>query len=142
MVVIRDPDETGVRATVDAFWAGWTDLDPAAILATIADRPDTILIGTDADEYWRGRASLEAPFAAMTQAFDEELVDWISSGPEVSIAGDVAWAVGRLTARVGALGETTTSAMRATFVLVRDGTVWSIVHAHFSVAPAAPVAGY
>jgi ketosteroid isomerase-like protein len=38
--------------------------------------------------------------------------------------------------------ETVEGTMRATFVLVREGDSWAIVHAHFSVAPAAPVAGY
>ncbi len=142
MVVTASPDEPSVRAAIDAFWAGWAELDPAAILATIADRPDTILIGTDADEYWRGKMSLEGPFTAMSLAFDEELVVWEPGDPVLSIVGDAAWAVGRLSARVRAGGEVTTSNMRTTFILVRREAAWSIVHAHFSVTPSAPVAGY
>ncbi len=140
-MIVRD-DERAVREVIDAFWDGWTRLDASAILATIADRPDTILIGTDATEYWTGKASLAQPFTEMTQAFDEERVEWEPGAPLVSVGGDVAWATGRLDVAVRIGEDVAKSAMRASFVLVRDGGGWAIVHAHFSVAPASPVAEY
>jgi hypothetical protein len=141
-VVTAAAAERDVRTVVDAFWRGWTVLDPAAILATIADRPDTLLIGTDEPEYWRGKGSLTEPFAAMAGAFDEERVAWADGDPVISVVGDVAWVVGRVATAVRIGAETIESAMRATFVLVRQGGAWAVVHAHFSVGPTAPVAGY
>jgi len=140
--VTEGGSERDVRGAVDAFWRGWTDLDAAEILDTIADRDDTIVIGTDEAEYWRGKRSLVDPFVAMAEAFDEERVAWADGDPAISVVGDVAWAVGRVATTVRIRRETIESTMRVTLVLVRKDGAWAIVHAHFSVAPAAPIAGY
>ena len=134
--------EAAIRAVVDRFWAGWEGLDADAILATIADDKRVIVVGTDADEYWVGRDAMVEPFRAMVATFDEERVRWGAGDPVVEIRGDVGWVVGRASVGVRTGTEIVTSAMRATFVLERADGDWRIVHAHFSVAPAAPLVGY
>lgn len=138
MVVSRN----GIRAAVDRFWAGWEALDADASLAAVADDPGVIFIGTDADEYWVGRDAMIRPFRAMVAAFDEERVRWADGDPVVEVRGDVGWVVGRASVSVRTGAEVVTSAMRATFILEHADGDWRIVHAHFSVPPAAPLVEY
>lgn len=134
--------EDEVRATVDRFWAGWEALDAAAVLGTIAPRPDTVIIGTDESEYWVGPETMVGPFEAMMSVFEEEHVRWEPGDPLIDIRDGIAWVVGRARVSVRAGGEGTDSTMRTTFVLERFDAGWRIVHAHFSVPPPAPVVGY
>jgi ketosteroid isomerase-like protein len=55
----------------------------------------------------------------------------------VSAAGDVAWVATDADFTVSAAGQETTTPVRITFVLEQRAGEWRIVHAHYSVAPAA-----
>jgi ketosteroid isomerase-like protein len=76
----------------------------------------------------------------MVGAFTDPIYDW-DSPPQIHVDGDVAWADGRLDTSLTADGERLAVSMRTSWVL-RRGARWEIVQAHFSVAPAAPVAAY
>ncbi len=133
-------DVDAVLAVLDQFRRGWQDLDAAAVLDCFAKDPEIVVIGTDEDEYWRGHEALVAPFRVMAAAFTDAVYRWVSP-PRIQVDGDIAWADGKLDTSLTAGGEQLEVSMRTTWVL-RRGTRWEVVQAHFSVAPAAPVAAY
>lgn len=133
-------DEIAVLAVLNQFRRGWEDLDAAAVLDCFARDSQTVVIGTDEGEYWRGFDALIAPFRSMTGAFTDPVYRW-HGPPHIHVDGDIAWADGRLDTSLTADGEQLDVTMRTSWVL-RRGARWQIVQAHFSVAPAAPVAAY
>lgn len=133
-------DEDAVVAVLDQFRRGWEALDADAVLACFARDPQIVVIGTDEGEYWRGFDALVEPFRSMVGAFTDPVYDW-PSPPQIHVDGDIAWADGRLDTSLTADGERLAVSMRTSWVL-RRGVRWEIVQAHFSVAPAAPVAAY
>jgi ketosteroid isomerase-like protein len=133
-------EEEAVLAVLDRFRAGWEALDADAVLGCFAKDSEIVVIGTDEDEYWRGFDALVEPFRSMAGAFTDPVYRW-ASPPGIHVAGDVAWADGRLDTSLAAAGERLAASMRTSWVL-RRGARWEIVQAHFSVAPAAPVAAY
>jgi ketosteroid isomerase-like protein len=133
-------DDEAVLAVLDRFRHGWEALDADAVLDCFARDPQIVVIGTDADEYWRGSDALVAPFRSMVGAFTDPVYRWDGT-PQIHVDGDIAWADGRLDTSLTADGERLVVAMRTSWVL-RRAARWEIVQAHFSVAPAAPVAAY
>lgn len=133
-------EETAVLAVLDRFRLGWEALDPDAVLACFAKDPEIVVIGTDAEEYWRGFDALVEPFRTMTGVFRDPVYRWVEP-PHIHVHGDVAWADGRLDTSLTSDGQRLSVLMRTSWVLRRKAS-WEIVQAHFSVAPATPVAAY
>lgn len=133
-------EEGAVQAVLDRFRLGWESLDAEAVLACFADDPQIVVIGTDEDEYWRGFDALVEPFRSMTGAFTDPVYRWVEP-PRIHVHGDVAWADARLDTSLTSGGQRLAVLMRTSWVLRRNEG-WEIVQAHFSVAPAAPVAAY
>ena len=128
-----------VAAVLEQFRAGWQALDIERVLACFAD--EAVVIGTDAGEYWRGLADFADPFRTMGASFSSARYAWAGQ-PAIVVAGDVAWADGLLDASLLAGGQSVDARMRTTWVLRRGPSGWRVAQAHFSVAPAAPVAEY
>jgi ketosteroid isomerase-like protein len=76
----------------------------------------------------------------MTEVFRDAVYRWVEP-PRIHVHGDVAWADARLDTGVTSAGQRLGVLMRTSWVLRRQAR-WEIVQAHFSVAPAAPVAAY
>ena len=133
-------EEDRVLAVLDRFRKGWEALDVQAVLGCFASDPQITVIGTDEDEYWHGFDALLEPFRSMVGAFSDPVYRWVEP-PHLEVAGDVAWADGRLDTSLTADGQRLSVRMRTTWVL-RRRTDWEIVQAHFSVAPGARVAAY
>jgi ketosteroid isomerase-like protein len=133
-------DEAAVLAVLDRFRLGWEALDPEAVLDCFARDPRIVVIGTDADEYWLGFDALVEPFRKMTGTFSDPVYSWVEP-PRIHVAGDLAWADARLDTSLTSNGRLLVVQMRTSWVL-RRRVGWEIVQAHFSVAPAAPVAAY
>lgn len=133
--------EMEVRAVLERFRRGWEEGDIEAVLSCFAEAENTVVIGTDADEYWRGYRSFADPFRAMASAFEEAHYRW-TTGPVIGLDGDSAWADGVLDTVVGLRGETVQAQLRTTWLLRRSAAGWQVTQAHFSVAPDAPVAAY
>ena len=133
-------DAAAVLSVLDRFRAGWEGLDAEAVLDCFAHDAKVVVIGTDAGEYWRGFDALVHPFRAMVGAFTEPVYRWIDP-PHIHVHGDVAWADARLDTSLTSDGQRLAVLMRTSWVLRRRAS-WEIVQAHFSVAPAAPVAAY
>lgn len=134
-------DVDRVRQVLDRFRTGWEALDAVVVLSCFDDSDATTVIGTDAPEYWRTYAEMEAPFRAMADAFTDPEYRWAVE-PRITVVGDVAWADGVMATRLTAQGVEVSADLRSTWVLARRDDGWKVVQAHFSVAADAPVAGY
>lgn len=130
-----------VAAVLERFRAGWEALDADAVLDCFADSEETVVIGTDADEYWRGSDSFAEPFRAMGAAFEEARYGW-AQGPVITVQGTLAWADGVLDTALTAGGHRVEARLRTTWVLRAGPSGWKVAQAHFSVAPPAAVAPY
>lgn len=133
-------EEAGVLAVLDQFRRGWETLDVDAVLGCFAHDPQITVIGTDEDEYWRGFDALVEPFRTMAGAFSDPEYRWVEP-PHIQVQGDLAWADGQLDTTLTTDGQRLAARMRTSWVL-RRASRWEVVQAHFSVAPAAPVAAY
>jgi uncharacterized protein (TIGR02246 family) len=133
--------EAEVAAVLERFRRGWEEHDIDAVLSCFAESDETVVIGTDADEYWRGYRSLVEPFRAMASAFEEARYRW-STGPVIGVDGDHAWADGTLDTAVVAGTQRVEARLRTTWLLRRRAEGWRVMQAHFSVAPAAAVVTY
>jgi ketosteroid isomerase-like protein len=138
-VVVSAVDE--VRDVLERFRAGWEALDIPAVLDCFANDPNTVVIGTDANEYWRGFNALLGPFHAMGDAFGDAHYAW-AQGPAITMAGDLAWADGVLDTSMTADRAQIDVRLRTTWVLRLQPEGWKIMQAHFSVAPTSPVVAY
>jgi ketosteroid isomerase-like protein len=133
--------EEAVLGVLERFRRGWEERDAEAVLACFARDPQIAVIGTDEGEYWSGFDALVQPFRSMTEAFTDLEYRWVGE-PRIVVHGDVAWADGVLDTKLTAAdGQRLSVSMRTTWVL-RRAVDWEVVQAHFSVAPAAPVAAY
>ncbi len=130
-----------VRDTVERFREGWEDLNPDAVLATFSRDPSLLVWGTDADEEWRGFQALVAPFRSQAEAFAEPRYTW-EGDPVVWSGEDIGSVAGTLHVSFRTGDQPVSVRMRSTFVLARERGSWQIVHAHFSVGQAEPVASY
>jgi ketosteroid isomerase-like protein len=138
-VVNRTDDIAAVRDVLERVRSGWERMDSEAVLACFDPDPRTVVIGTDAGEYWIGYESFVGAFRAMGGAFSDAEYRW-TDGPSVDVAGIVAWSTGRLVGTFTAGDARIELDMRATHVLRRGQGGWRIVQGHYSVAAAEPVA--
>jgi ketosteroid isomerase-like protein len=131
-----------VRKTLDEFTTGWENLDAVRVLATIAKNHETIIYGTDLVERWFGYEAFVEPVKAQMVAFKNPKYTWGEGEPRIQVKGDVAWASGELTVRLGDEGEVQENTMRSTFVLIWEDDYWKIIQAHFSIGMETPVVAY
>jgi ketosteroid isomerase-like protein len=137
-MVVSDSD--AVLEVLNRFRLGWEALDADAVLDCFANDPQITVIGTDEGEYWRGFDALVEPFRTMGGAFTDPVYRW-AEPPHIQVSGELAWADARLDTSITSNGQRLSVLMRSTWVLRRKAG-WEIVQAHFSVAPAVPVAAY
>jgi ketosteroid isomerase-like protein len=130
MVVVSKGD--GPLDVVDRFCRGWESHDLDAILATFSDRPDCIVVGTDADEEWTGKVSFAPAFRAQIDAFGRAVYQWRHGDPRVWATTNQACVYGVLNVSVEIETGSVALAMRSTFALEREDGKWRISHAHFS----------
>ena len=139
-MVVTDADRQAVADLLERFREAWARLDADAALACFDPEPGTVVIGTDAGEFWRSYQDLVEPFQAMTTAFDRADYAYGDGDPNMEIAGDMAWAAGMLHGAFDTANGRIELPMRMSAVMRRrpDGS-WIVRHAHFSVASAEPV---
>ena len=112
-----------VREMIDAQNAG----DAGRLRSLLSQRPDTVHIGTDAEEWWTSKEILDE----VAVSGDGGDVQVVADDLDVHVQGDVAWVEGRgrFTNRSGAERQ-----VRMTGVLVREHGRWAMVQSHASIA--------
>jgi len=116
-----------IRRVVERWVMALGAADAEAVLARLSEHRATLLIGTDPNEWWRGRA--------VRAVFARQLLE--SGGYPISVEeleaweeGSVGWACGRIS--VDWTGKQPLEA-RASFVLRLELGEWKIVHEHLSL---------
>ena len=100
--------------------------DPKTFAATVSDRKDVVLYGSEQRERTVGGAKVKAKLAAWKLAFK------VRDGVQAGLAGkSVAW----VAANVDATGpkQTKPSPYRVLALYEKSGSTWKLVQAHFSV---------
>jgi len=100
--------------------------DPKTFAATVSDRKDVVLYGSEQRERAAGGAKVKAKLAAWKLAFK------VRDGIQAGLAGkSVAW----VAANVDATGpkQKTAAPYRVLALYEKTGTTWKLVQAHFSV---------
>lgn len=126
--------DAATRAEIEAFYVSLARAqearDVAAVMAVMGDDP-VLTIGSDADEWYPDRATLERGYAAFfAQA---EAISLSFSLRSVCRSGDVAWVAGKAPVRVTLKsGETQAFTGRFTAVLLHGTDGWRMVQSHFS----------
>jgi len=112
-----------VREMIDAQNAG----DAGRLRSLLSQRPDTVHIGTDTEEWWTSKEILDE----VAVSGDGGDVQVVADDLDVHVQGDVAWVEGRgrFTNRSGAERQ-----VRMTGVLVREHGRWAMVQSHASIA--------
>ena len=134
-----DVDEESVMEALDDFAAAYCAGDAEAVLALISKDPDSVLVGTGADEVRIGPEQIrEQVERDMAQA---QRIEMQLGEVRVSGRGSVAWASAEpvVTATVG--GEHIRMPTRLSVTLVNEDGAWLIHAAHLSVAFAGQQAG-
>lgn len=125
-------EQDDVSRTIARFLSGFERGDAQVLLDTISRGPDTVIIGTDLNEYWTSFTQLEEPFKLMAHDIVNAKYRWHNQGPNVFVRGSFAWAHGSVTLEYGEPANLTSADMRTTFVLHKNDGVWRIEHGHFS----------
>ena len=102
--------------------------DPKAFAATVSDRADVVLLGSDAPEIYVGGAKVRSTLQAWGIAF--KVRDGISAG--VTASKTVAWVAANVDAT--AKGAKTATPYRVTLIYEKQGADWKLVAAQFSFA--------
>ena len=111
----------------DRFCTGFARRDATAVLATVAERPDLVIV-TSEEPLLRGLRELRAFLARYVAG--PTTYSWAWDRRDTSISGDCAWmlAVGTETASTGA--QKHLAPYRMTLVAERRAGRWFLVHVH------------
>lgn len=115
-------------ALLQRYYAASAQGDTTLLDLLIARHPGTLVVGTDPDEWWQGGDQIVATWTAAWQERGGLPVE--ESQPEAFRAGQVGWVADRALWR---LPDRRTIPFRLTAVFYRDGGVWRLVQAHFSL---------
>ena len=119
----------GIRELVERYAEAVRVGDLDAVGELIDDGDEVLIIGTDPNEWWRGRETVLAVYRAQ----QAEMGDQVGiSALDLEVAqeiGDAGWFAGRIRLQVPA-GELP---LRVSGIAGRRGDRWKIVHLHVSV---------
>ncbi len=113
-------------ALLQRYYVASAQGDTAFLDLLIARHPGTLVVGTDAAEWWRGGEQIVQTWSAAWQQRGGMPVQ--DSQPEAFRAGDVGWVADQARWR---LPDGRTVPFRLTAVFHRDGGDWLMVQAHF-----------
>jgi ketosteroid isomerase-like protein len=102
--------------------------DPKLLAASVSDRKDVVLFGSELSERYVGPAAVKAQLTRWNLVF--KLRDGVQAG--VSSNRTVAWVAANVDATPVKKPGAKPSPYRALFVYEKTGTAWQIVQAHFS----------
>jgi hypothetical protein len=127
--------EAAVRAVLDRLAEVYVTREVADLRAVFAPDPDVVMYSPGAERVV-GLSAIQAK--AESDWSRTEAAALTYGRVSISAAGPVAWAAVDADFTVRAGGQESTTPVHITFVLERRGEAWLIVHAHYSIAPAAP----
>ena len=117
-----------IALLLERLYRSWEALDYEALVDAIARRPGSLVIGSDAGEWWSGFEDIGIVLRAQAQEMPsfhfeiDEIVAWKE--------GRVGWAAGKATMFSEGVDPLST---RSTIVVHEEGAYWRIVQWHFSL---------
>jgi len=117
-----------LQALLAGYYAASAQGDVSLLDQLIARQPDTLVIGTDATEWWRGGEQIFQTWSAAWRERGGLPVE--GSRPEAFRSGDVGWVDDRALWR---RPDGRTVPFRLTAVFHWDANAWRMVQAHFSI---------
>lgn len=123
--------QAAVMATLEQFKQAYEQRDMEQLLAVFAPDPDTVLMGTGADEKRVGLAEIRAQAERDWSQSDSASWEWGWSS--VSGAGSVAWATVDAVGKIAVSGQEMRLPLRLTVVLEQRDGRWLWVQAHASL---------
>jgi ketosteroid isomerase-like protein len=115
-----------IRAVFDQLLAAQNAGDAERVRSMLSDRPGTVHIGTDVEEWWTSK-ELADDMAAVSGGDD---IQTVADDIDIHVQGDVAWAEGRGRFQRPGGGE---RPVRMTGVFVREDGRWKVVQSHASI---------
>lgn len=119
----------GIRTLVERYAEAVRVGDLATVETLIDDGDDVLVIGTDPEEWWKGRETVIAVYRAQQAEMGDTVGISTLDLAEACEIGDAGWFAGRIQLQVptGELG------LRVSGTVRRRGDDWKIVHMHASV---------
>lgn len=121
-----EPSEE-IRRVIQRWLAAISDADADSALGRLSDEPGTVMIGTDPEEWWRGR-EIRAIWARQLEEH---------GGFAITLEGIDAWeegTVGWASVRVALTLSGQTHDARVTHVLHLERGEWKVVQCHWSLS--------
>ena len=118
---------------LERMYRNWEALDAAVFADAIARQPGSLMIGSDAKEWWEGYEAISAVVRVQFQEFRDELppMRFEVEGIDAWKEGTVGWVASRALMVIEGMPPLPT---RSTLVLREEGAYWRIVQWHFSIA--------
>jgi hypothetical protein len=120
-----------MRQLLDRMYDSFATGEQTVWTAEVAD--DVIGVGTDAEEWWEGRATVAKVAGSQVKQMSGAGVRLTASDPRIFEQGDVVWSVDR---PVLHLGDGTESQLRVTAIAVSKAGSLALKHFHYSVGAA------
>ncbi len=117
-----------LAALIERYYAASAQGDTVFLEQLIARDPGTLVIGTDATEWWRGGDQIVQTWSAAWRTRGGLPVQ--VSRPQAFRSGDMGWVDDQAQWR---LPDGRSIPFRLTAVFHHDGQAWHILQAHFSI---------
>ena len=118
-----------IRTLIERYAEAVRTGDLETVETLIDDGDEVLIIGTDPNEWWKGRESVLAVYRAQQEEMGDDVGISTLDLDTAEEIGDAGWFAGRITLKVptGDLG------LRVSGTARRRGEDWKIVHMHVSV---------
>ncbi|PIU58019.1 MAG: hypothetical protein COS89_02570 [Deltaproteobacteria bacterium CG07_land_8_20_14_0_80_38_7] len=130
-------DIEGVKNAINRYLNGYVEKNIDAIEDAILQSNDTIGIGTDENELWRGWAEIKSATERQLKAFSQINFKRGKTITNFSDDGTVAWFAEELSGKICSGKSEHTCHIRFTGILEKRNNKWEIVQFHRSI----PVVG-
>jgi len=129
-----EAERTQVMGVLDDFIKAHETKDPELLLSCFSQESNLLILGTDENELWVDKTSLEETQKRAYETFDKVKLSVRDKVINISPYGKAAWFYMRVDWFVNAQGENyKLNDIRTTGVLKNEGKDWKIVQLHTSL---------
>ena len=141
MTVDLDKVMVGVQNEIRRAYKIWETKDINSVKEIYAD--NIVVFGTDESEYWKGIDEFEATLKVQMEAINDPIFDFKNETIHISPSGDMASYSHKVDMTFTSQGEPgKLKDVRISGVLVKKGSSWKHVQAHWSIGVKGQVVEY
>ena len=130
-----------IRAVLSAHDKALSDKNLDAVMATFSSDPNTVVLGTGAEERWVGQQEIRAAYTEIFKDYDpgtlQSNCDWKTGGSDDE--GTMAWLAAICSAKDSLQGKTREYKLNVTGTVQKQEGKWHFVSLHMSNAFQPPV---